>query len=130
MQAINQRISDAIRRKNLTGYKVAQRAGMTAKTLYNITTGKTVPQERIVRQIASVLGVSAEYLFTGKGTMGTQVRENVEPYSCAKLDVGEKSVRERVRDLAAVLGVPERDLYKAVCDVMKSDVDVAPAKGA
>ena len=52
--------------QGLSAYKVSKMSGVTTTTLTNWKQGKYIPEQDKMQKLANCLGVSVEYLMTGK----------------------------------------------------------------
>lgn len=66
-----------IQKYNLTPYKVAKEAGVTQTSLSNWKSGRNAPSMATLQKIADYLGVTVDYLMTGKENSA----EKKNPYS-------------------------------------------------
>lgn len=76
-----ERLRTALERSGLGQSDLARRAGTTQPTINKLLTGKSLTSKKLV-PIANVLGVSAEWLVTGKGEIGS----NPPDYSSELID--------------------------------------------
>lgn len=60
------RFLELLEKNKLTAYKVHQATGIATATLSDWKTGKSTPKDDKMRKIAEFLGVSYEYLKTGR----------------------------------------------------------------
>ena len=58
--------ADLLKEKGLTAYRVSQDTGISQATLSDWKRGKSVPKMQKMQLIADYLGVSLEYIMTGK----------------------------------------------------------------
>lgn len=68
MNSLGERLKLARENKNLSQQEVAERAGMSQPTYYKIESGKT-KRTTYLNDLARVLGVSADWLLTGQGSI-------------------------------------------------------------
>lgn len=72
MYEIYARIRDKM---GLTDYKVSKLSGVNQSTFSDWKSGRSVPKQQKLEKIAEVLGVSLEYLMTGKEPEGYYLNE-------------------------------------------------------
>lgn len=70
MNTLGDRLKSARENKSLSQQEVAERAGMSQPTYYKIESGKT-KRTTYLNDLARVLGVDANWLATGQGSMQT-----------------------------------------------------------
>lgn len=64
----SQRLSDIIKKRDLSRYKIAQATKITEATLSNYCNGKVKPSPSILKQLADYLEVNYNWLLTGEGS--------------------------------------------------------------
>lgn len=77
MNTLGDRLKSARENKSLSQQEVAERAGMSQPTYYKIESGKT-KRTTYLNDLARVLGVDANWLATGQGSMYT-LQSNIHP---------------------------------------------------
>ena len=77
MNTLGDRLKSARENKSLSQQEVAERAGMSQPTYYKIESGKT-KRTTYLNDLARVLGVDANWLATGQGSMYT-LQSNISP---------------------------------------------------
>lgn len=77
MNTLGDRLKSARENKSLSQQEVAERAGMSQPTYYKIESGKT-KRTTYLNDLARVLGVDANWLATGQGSMYT-LQSNIYP---------------------------------------------------
>ncbi len=65
-QQIANRIINALNRTGISQRQLADATGMTEVSISRYVKGKRIPSARIIGQIADALGVTTDYLITGK----------------------------------------------------------------
>lgn len=67
IHSLGTRVREARRARRLTQEDLAHLAGVRAGTVFRTETDKSVPRAESLAAIANVLGVSVDWLLTGKG---------------------------------------------------------------
>lgn len=62
----SERLEKIINEKNISKYKIAKELGISQSTIANWTTGKANPTVEKLAELIQLIGVSADYLLTGK----------------------------------------------------------------
>jgi transcriptional regulator with XRE-family HTH domain len=63
------RFRQILQERSITVYRVAKDTGISQVTLSDWKTGRSVPKVDKLQKIANYLGVTIEYLLTGKGVL-------------------------------------------------------------
>jgi transcriptional regulator with XRE-family HTH domain len=116
--------------RNLANYELANRAGISGKTVYSIINKKVEPSNKVISAVAGALGVSVDYLMTGEGEKRAapmMVRESGPVYGEAE-QVPDK-LHVAVAVIAEQLNLPRGEILDAVCDLAKKKL-ASEAKGA
>lgn len=95
-------LSIALDRAGLSRAELARRAEVTEASISRYLAGKTEPRSAELLRMARVLGVTMEWLLTGKDVGGSDLvlREPPSPYgSVKKIDRVQRRINEVIREL-------------------------------
>ena len=118
--------------KGLANIELAGLADVSYRTIHSVMHGQARPRNRIIGRIAKALGVSAEYLITGKGSKQSapmMVREGMVCPERGDPEPIPDKLHRAVAVIAEQLNIPRGEILDAVCDLAKKKLE-AEAKGA
>jgi transcriptional regulator with XRE-family HTH domain len=113
------RIKAVAAEKGLSNIELAGTADVSYRTIYSVMHGTARPRNRIVGRIAAALGVTAEYLLTGKGEKRAapmMVREGMVYPETGETMHGPCTLDQAMKTISRQLGIPEADVRKGVAE--------------
>lgn len=117
------RIKEARKAKNMTQEALASALGLTRTYINLVESGKKVPADRTVRDIADILDVNKEWLLTGLGDPYVKRTRNqeIQAYANTLMEDVDESFRKRFFLALSKLDESQWELLEQIMDTLKKD---------